>query len=147
MVPRESIYARYTCGRLGVIMNFGQAIASGFKNYIVFEGRACRSAYWFWALFVILASIATRILDQVLFAGGDVGILSLLFGLATFLPGLAVGIRRLHDIDKSGWWFLLVFIPLVGVIIILVWAATKGTEASNRFGSDPLALAAEQAPT
>jgi len=122
-------------------MNFGQAIGSGFKNYVGFEGRACRSEYWFWVLFVFVVSLATAILDQVLFSDSAVSILNTLFGLAVFLPGLAVAIRRLHDIDKSGWWILLGLIPIVGWIILIVWAVQKGDGASNRFGGDPLALA------
>jgi len=141
MVPRESMYTRYTCHRLGVIMNFGQAIGSGFKNYIVFEGRACRSEYWFWVLFVLLVSIATAIVDAVLFPGNQVSPIYTLANLALILPGIAVSVRRLHDIDKSGWWLLIWLIPIVGWIILIVWAIKKGDGASNRFGGDPLALA------
>lgn len=123
-------------------MGFGQAIASCFKNYIGFEGRACRSEYWFFVLFGILAGIATSILDLVLFPGNEISPINALFSLAILLPSIAVGVRRLHDIDKSGWWMLLWFLPIVGWIILIIWAATRGDEASNRFGSDPLALAA-----
>ena len=58
--------------------------------------------------------------------------------LALFLPGLAVSIRRLHDRDKSGWWVLLAFIPLIGAIILLIWFIMRGTQGPNRFGPDPL---------
>ena len=88
-------------------MNFGQAIASGFSNYVNFSSRACRSEYWFWVLFVVLAQIATSIVDMAL----GVSVTSSLFGLATFLPSLALGVRRLHDLDRTGWWLLLVLIP------------------------------------
>src|SRR5579872_1272624 len=104
-------------------MGFGQAISSGFSNYVNFSSRACRSEYWFWALFVVLAEIVTVIIDAVIGAHVTLGI----FGLVVFLPGLAVSVRRLHDLDRTGWWFLLIFIPLIGAIILLIWFCTKGT--------------------
>ena len=130
--------------KLGVIMNFGQAIGSGFKNYIGFEGRACRSEYWFWVLFVVIVGIVLGIIDGILFPDTQTGLLGPLFSLGVFLPGLAVAIRRLHDIDKSGWWVLIVLIPIVGLIIFIVWAVTRGIETNNRFGADPLAMSAAQ---
>ena len=66
------------------------------------------------------------------------GWILLIVGLGLFLPTLAVQVRRLHDLDRSGWWILISLIPLVGAIILLVWACTKGTDGENRFGSDPL---------
>lgn len=122
-------------------MNFGQAIGSGFKNYVGFEGRACRSEYWFWVLFVVIVGVVLGILDGVLFPDNQTGLLGPLFSLGVFLPGLAVGIRRLHDIGKSGWWILIGLIPIVGWIILIVWAIQKGDGGSNRFGADPLASA------
>jgi uncharacterized membrane protein YhaH (DUF805 family) len=116
-------------------MGFWQAVASGFSNYVGFSGRACRSEYWYWVLFVLLCSIAASIIDAVL----GVYLITSLVNLAVFLPGLAVGIRRLHDLDRTGWWVLLVFIPIVGAIILIIWACTKGTEGPNRFGPDRLA--------
>ena len=123
-------------------MNFGQAIQSGFKNYIGFEGRACRSEYWFWVLFTVLAGFATAIIDAVLFSGSEPSPLNVLFNLAVLLPSIAVGARRLHDIDKTGWRLLLWLVPIVGWIILILWAVQKGDGASNRFGSDPLAASA-----
>ena len=123
-------------------MNFGQAIGAGFKNYIVFEGRACRSAYWFWVLFTFLAGLVTGVLDLVLFSGSDFSPLNTLVSLALLLPSLAVGARRLHDIGKSAWWLLLWLVLIVGWIILIIWAIKRGDETSNRFGTDPLASAA-----
>ena len=136
------MYTRSTSDQSGVIMGFGQAIGSGFKNYVGFSGRACRSEYWFWVLFVFIVGIVLGILDQVLFPDNPSGLLGPLFSLAVFLPGLAVFIRRLHDIDKVGWWCLLILIPIVGWIILIIWAVKKGDDGGNRFGSDPLAMAA-----
>jgi uncharacterized membrane protein YhaH (DUF805 family) len=116
-------------------MNFSQAITSGFSNYVNFSSRAIRSEYWYWVLFIILAEIVTSIIDFALGFQLTTGI----FGLATFLPSLAIAIRRLHDLDRSGWWILLVLIPLIGAIVLIVWYCSKGTEGSNRFGPDRLA--------
>ena len=124
-------------------MNFGQAIESGFKNYIVFEGRARRSEFWFWVLFTFLAGIATGIVDLVLFPGNSLSPINTLFALAVFLPSLAVGARRLHDIDKAGWWLLLWLVPIVGWIILIVLAVQPGAEISNRFGNAPPAMSTE----
>ncbi|MBV1699716.1 MAG: DUF805 domain-containing protein [Hyphomicrobiales bacterium] len=115
-------------------MGFWPAITSGFSNYVGFSGRASRSEYWYWALFIALAEIATSIIDTAL----DIQLTKSLFGLATFLPSLAVAVRRLHDLDRNGWWILLSFIPLVGWIILIIWDCTKGTDGPNRFGPDPL---------
>jgi uncharacterized membrane protein YhaH (DUF805 family) len=116
-------------------MGFWQAVASGFSNYVGFAGRACRSEYWYWALFVLLVDIAASIIDVAL----GTYLLTSLVDLALFLPGLALGIRRLHDLDRSGWWVLIAFIPIIGWIILIIWACTKGTEGPNRFGPDRLA--------
>jgi uncharacterized membrane protein YhaH (DUF805 family) len=118
-------------------MNFGQAIASGFRNYVAFSGRASRSEYWYWALFLLICGIATSIIDRSVFPDSDTPPLTSLFQLATFLPSLAVLFRRLHDIDRTGWWWLILF-TVIGVILIIIWACIRGTSGANRFGSDPL---------
>ena len=91
-------------------MNFGQAISSGFSNYVNFSDRACRSEYWYWFLFVVLGQFVTAIVDSVIGVQLTTGI----FSLVVLLPRIAVSVRRLHDLDRSGWWLLLAFIPLVG---------------------------------
>jgi uncharacterized membrane protein YhaH (DUF805 family) len=126
-------------------MNFAEAIQSGFRNYVGFSGRAARSEFWFWVLFAVLVGIATQVLDGILF-GQQFGILSGIGALALFLPGLAVSVRRLHDRDKSGWFVLLYFIPLIGFIILLIWYCMRGTIGANRFGPDPLQSAAVAQP-
>jgi uncharacterized membrane protein YhaH (DUF805 family) len=117
-------------------MGFWQAIASGFSNYVNFSGRACRSEYWYWALFVSLCNIAALIIDNAIGAY----VVSSLFSLAVLLPGLGLAVRRLHDLDRSGWWLLLALIPLIGAIILLIWFCTRGTVGPNRFGPDRLAV-------
>jgi uncharacterized membrane protein YhaH (DUF805 family) len=121
-------------------MGFGQAISSGFSNYVNFSDRACRSEYWFWFLFVIIGDIVTYGIDYAIGAQ----VTGALFGLAVLIPGIAIAVRRLHDLDRSGWWILLWFIPIVGWIILLIWFCTRGTEGSNRFGPDPLGGMAPQ---
>jgi uncharacterized membrane protein YhaH (DUF805 family) len=120
-------------------MGFGEAIQSGFRNYVGFSGRASRSEYWYWVLFAFLVGIAASIADASLGGGmSTVGILGGIVGLALLLPNIAIAIRRLHDRDKSGWWLLLVLIPLIGAIILIVWFVVRGTSGPNRFGPDPL---------
>jgi uncharacterized membrane protein YhaH (DUF805 family) len=126
-------------------MNFAEAIQSGFRNYVGFTGRAARSEFWFWVLFVFLVTIAAEFLDAMLFAQ-QFGLLSGIVTLALFLPGLAVSVRRLHDRDKSGWFVLLYFIPLIGFIILLIWYCMRGTIGPNRFGPDPLVSPAATQP-
>ena len=115
-------------------MDFQTAVRTCLNKYVVISGRARRSEYWWFALFSIIGSIILSIVDSVL----GIQALSSLWSLALLLPSICVGGRRLHDLDKSAWWMLIVLIPLIGWIIMIVWAATKGTDGPNRFGSDPL---------
>lgn len=107
------------------------------KNYATFSGRARRKEYWMFTLINTLITIALYILAffiPVLF------ILYCLYGLAVLLPGLAVSVRRLHDVEKSGWWLLIALVPIVGGILLLVWECTEGTHGANQYGEDPKAL-------
>jgi uncharacterized membrane protein YhaH (DUF805 family) len=123
-------------------MNFTDAIKLGFSNYVNFTGRACRSEYWYWILFTVIVSVVALVIDGMMRAQ----VVSTIWDLATFLPSLAIAVRRLHDLDRSGWWFLLIFIPLVGIIILIVWFCGKGTDGPNRFGPDRLAGIAPPIP-
>ena len=118
-------------------MTFFQAIKSCLTKYVTFSGRASRSEFWYWTLFAVLVAIGSGIIDQALI-DSETGLVQPLTGLIFFLPGLAVGIRRLHDIDRTGWWELICF-TIVGIILLIVWACFKGTSGPNRFGPDPLA--------
>jgi uncharacterized membrane protein YhaH (DUF805 family) len=110
------------------MVSFQNAVGLGFQHYFDFKGRSTRSEYWWWLLFVVLAGIALTIVDMGIgtfnYESGD-GLLSGLFKLATLIPGLALGARRLHDINKSAWWLLmwLSFLLIIPVIVLLVWAA------------------------
>jgi uncharacterized membrane protein YhaH (DUF805 family) len=119
-------------------MGFGEAVSSGFSNYVNFSSRTQRSGYWFWTLFVVLLSVAASILDLVVAAAIGFSFFGFLIFLVTIIPGIAVSVRRMHDLDKSGWWLLLAFIPIVGAIVLLIWFCTAGTPGLNRFGPDPL---------
>jgi len=118
-------------------MDFIEAIKSGFRNYVTFKGRAARSEYWYWTLFAVLVSLAGEIADNVLFESPSSGLFAPLISLGLFLPGLAVSVRRLHDLDRTGWWLLLIF-TIVGIILLLIWSCIKGTKGANRFAPDPL---------
>lgn len=113
------------------------------KNYVGFSGRARRKEYWMFTLISTLISIGLTIVDMVT---GNVnattgwGMLSGIYALLVLLPSLAVSVRRLHDRDKSGWWLLLVLIPLIGAIVLLVWMVQEGDRGTNRFGADPKAV-------
>jgi len=115
-------------------MGFSQAIASGFQNYVNFSGRACRSEYWFWTLFAFILSIVANIVDSM----GTMGVVSGIVGLGLLLPGLGMSVRRLHDIDRTGWWLLLLLTG-IGFIVLLIFACLPGTEGPNSYGPDPLA--------
>jgi uncharacterized membrane protein YhaH (DUF805 family) len=120
-------------------MNFQQAVQSVFSNYANFRGRASRSEFWWFQLFLLLGGIVAALLD--LFANSSVlggSPLATLFWLATIIPDLAVTVRRLHDTDSSGWWILLGLIPLIGMIVLIVWWCQEGSRGYNRFGAHPL---------
>ena len=116
-------------------MGFGQAISTGFAKYFNFSDRARRSEFWYWTLFTVILGLLSLVIDAQL----ETQFVNLLVQLVTFIPSLAVTVRRLHDIDNSGWWVLISFVPLVGFVILVIWGATKGTDGPNRFGPDPLA--------
>ena len=122
-------------------MGFSQAITSVFSKYVGFSGRAARSEYWYWALFMFLLSLVTGIADFAVFGdslGEGTSPINSIVNLLLFLPSLAVSFRRLHDIDRTAWWLLLTF-SIIGIVVLIYWACVKGTEGPNRFGPDPLA--------
>ena len=124
-------------------MNFLEAVKSFFVRWNDFKGRSSRSEYWWAILFINIANIVLNMLSTTLQQSESVITLVLLLLILGLLLFMLVGIfsliaRRLHDINKSGWWYLLVF-TIIGMIPLLYWFVQKGDEADNRFGSDPLA--------
>ena len=104
------------------------------KQYADFNGRARRQEYWMFVLFNIIVSVVVSVLDSIM---GTWGAIVGLYGLAMLIPGLAVSIRRLHDIGKSGWMVLIVFIPLIGIIWLIILLATDSTPGNNQYGNNP----------
>lgn len=119
-------------------MNFVEAVVSCFKNYFDFKKRASLSEYWYFTLFVVILSFLTLLIDVFVLniPIENQGPLNGFFFLATLIPSLSVTTRRLHDIDRTGWWQLLYF-TIIGIVVILYWACKKGDEGQNRFGYSP----------
>ncbi|NLI72319.1 MAG: DUF805 domain-containing protein [Bacteroidales bacterium] len=116
------------------------------KKYAQFHGRSRRREFWMFALFCIIVYTVAMILDNALgityeLLGQDVsyGPIYSIVGLALLVPSLAVGVRRLHDIDKSGWYILVNLIPIIGNIWFIVMMITEGTKGDNQYGPDPKA--------
>lgn len=108
-------------------MNFQDAVTTCFKKYIDVNGRASRSEFWWFFLFCFIG----QVIFQVIFAP-----LAMLFGLATLIPSITVGVRRFHDMNKTGWLVLIGLIPLLGAITLLIWFAMEGTKGSNHYGPE-----------
>ncbi len=117
-------------------MSFMESIQTCFSKYVTFSGRARRSEYWYFALF-------TGVISSILNAVGKnveaFAIIGGIFGLAVLLPSLAVCVRRLHDINKSGWWILISLVPIVGAILLIIWYCKDSDPGENNFGPNPKA--------
>lgn len=114
------------------------------RQYAEFNGRARRKEYWMFALFNIIFLIVAMIIDNM--AGTTIGELPYglfycVYALAIFIPGLAVSVRRLHDVGKSGWFYLIILIPIVGGIWLLVLFCTEGVVGQNEYGTNPKEIA------
>ena len=122
-------------------MSFQDAVRTVFSKYVDFSGRARRAEYWWFALFNVIVLAILSAIQAALFHSpmGNVGILTGIYQLGTLLPSLGVGVRRLHDVGRSGWWWLIAFIPIVGLLVLLYWAVSKGTDGPNEYGPDPVA--------
>jgi uncharacterized membrane protein YhaH (DUF805 family) len=159
-------------------MGFGEAIRVCLMKYVDFNGRARRSEYWWFVLFALLVGIATAVIDRIVapeyVAAHGRGPVGMLASLALLLPSIAVSVRRLHDIDRTGWWIGIFYVAIIVLaffaigaaftghaaaalimllmilalcIWLIVWFATKGTAGPNRFGPDPLASDATPRPS
>jgi uncharacterized membrane protein YhaH (DUF805 family) len=120
-------------------MNFFEAIGLDLRKYVNFSTRATRTEYWYWIVPVVIINVVLGVVDERLNPGVQMGALSwvtMIVFLASIFPTLSVSIRRLHDTDRSGWWFLLWF-TLVGGVVVIYWACQQGTAGPNSFG-EPL---------
>lgn len=113
-------------GKLGEQMTFATSIATCFAKYFDFEGRASRPEYWWFYLFTVLVGWGAILVDPL-------GLVQMLVALATLFPSIAAGSRRLHDTDRSGWWQL-IGLTIIGIIPLVVWLASEGSEHSNQYG-------------
>jgi uncharacterized membrane protein YhaH (DUF805 family) len=114
------------------------------KKYADFNGRARRKEYWMFVLFNIIFAVAAMIVDNLLgltFGAIGYGVVYLLYAFATLIPGLAVSVRRLHDIGKSGWMILIALIPIIGAIWLIVLMVTDGEPGANQYGPNPKQVA------
>ena len=124
-------------------MNMQTAVKTVLGKYATFSGRAPRSEFWWFTLAVIILSIIVSIIDGAVvapmlgfeaFADEAGEPLRVIESLALLLPSLAVALRRLHDIDRSGWWYLIIIVPIIGPLVLLYWYIQPGTDGSNQFG-------------
>jgi len=114
------------------------------RNYSKFSGRSQRSEYWFFFLFYLLIGFGLAIVDGMLGffdQDEDYGLLSGIFAIAMLIPSLAVNVRRLHDIGRSGWWLLIALIPIVGSLVLFWFAVQDSEPGSNAYGPNPKPLA------
>ena len=120
------------------MMSFGDAVTNCLtNNYVGFSGRASRSEYWFWVLFTMIVSVVTGIMDSFIFGSEyGTGTISNIAAVIYFLPGLAVWVRRLHDVGKSGWW-ILSSILILPVLLLLYWLIIEGDSNPNKYGEVP----------
>jgi uncharacterized membrane protein YhaH (DUF805 family) len=131
-------------------MTFAEAVKSVYSNYARFDGRSRRSEYWYFALFVFVAYVVGAGLTKALGSIAEIlgtlaGIALVLFWLATLVPSIAVGIRRLHDTGRSGWWLLIGLIPIIGSIVLIVFYVQDSQPATNDYGPSPKGSAAPPA--
>jgi uncharacterized membrane protein YhaH (DUF805 family) len=116
-------------------------VLDALKKYAVFSGRASRSEYWLFVLLFLISYVIATILDisfDTFDEEAGTGTFGLIVLIALIVPSISCLVRRLHDTNRSGWWMLVNFVPLIGAIVLLVFTVTRGTEGDNRFGTDPL---------
>ena len=117
-------------------MNFGQAVRVCFAKYFEFSGRAIRSEFWYWTLFAFLLQFCVALVTQSM---PDLAVLEVVVQAFLTFPGAAVSVRRLHDLDKSGWLVLIVLLPFLGALVFIYWMCQPGTPNENQHGDEPFA--------
>ena len=123
-------------------MGFGEAVSVCFKKSFVWEGRASRAEFWWFELAQLLIIIVALIIDQII----GTGVLYIIAAIVFILPSIAVLIRRLHDTDRTGWWFWIQLLPLIGLIVILVFTLSGSNEGDNKYGPNPYGSVAPPPP-
>ena len=125
------------------MVSLAGALVLGFQRYFDFSGRSSRSEYWWWALFVTIAGVVLTYADILIgtySADTESGLSASIFGLVTLIPGIAVGVRRLHDINKTGWWMLFAvlffWLLLIPILLLLYWATRPGDQGDNKYGPE-----------
>lgn len=126
-------------------MTFGQAVASGWKNYSNSRDRASRSEYWYWILFTVLVGLGLGFVRGIFVVTSGANspvveglkIATGIFNLAVLVPSIRLAARRLHDTGRSGWWFLIGF-TVVGLIPLIIWYCLPGKPGTNQYGRNPL---------
>ena len=124
-------------------MGFGQAVSTCFQKYVTFSGRARRSEFWWWQLFVILLGVIANVIDSVAGLhfyssnGANVGWVAAIVGVALVLPTIAVLFRRLHDTGRSGWWWVLSWICCIGTILLWIFCLSDSKPGTNQYGPNP----------
>jgi len=112
------------------------------KKYAKFSGRARRKEFWLFQLAYLIVLLLAFTVDWVVGSYDEAdgyGLVSTISYIVLLIPGIALAVRRLHDTNRRGWWFLINFIPIIGALVYLIFVCLKGTEGENRFGPDPLA--------
>jgi uncharacterized membrane protein YhaH (DUF805 family) len=117
-----------------IARNLPNSIMICLRNYVTFQGRAPRAEFWWFTLFQVIVQLSLPLLITMVWPGQD-KLAAAIVSLALFLPSIAVSVRRLHDLNRSGWWMWIVLIPVIGALVLLVWYCTRGTRGSNRFGA------------
>ena len=120
-------------------MNFIQSISTCMRKYVTFSGRATRSEFWWFYLFTVLVNLVASFVGNLIFMSTFIIFflyLSTIISLILLLPSLAVGVRRLHDVGRSGWWILIAF-TVIGIIPLLIWYVTDTKDEENIYGPNP----------
>lgn len=112
------------------------------RKWAQFDGRSSRKAYWMFVLINLLVSLTLVIVDLMIQARIPTypRAVSVLYGLAMLVPSIAAGVRRLHDTSRSGWWFLMILVPIVGLLILLFFFARQGQPGENAYGPEPTSV-------
>ncbi len=126
------------------MLSFQEAIKTCFRQYAQFRGRAPRSEYWWWALFVFLVMLASQIIDGLVIAPllglpvastADGTPLSSILGLALLIPNISVAVRRLHDVNRSGFWLFIILVPILGFLLLLYWYLQPSYPGQTKYDS------------